>query len=230
MALAGNGILGLWFDVAPEDTDEFYEWHNREHMPERLGNAGFRSGRRFVAVNAPKQFFVLYETNSPETVSGPEYMHNVRFRSPWSAKLTLRNNSRAIFRVLTSLGSGQGGSILSLRYQVQEGREEEQRRLLAHNLLPQLADEPGIASCHLARIDARAMHATVNQGIQLKIAPGQDIGPEWLILVEGSRDAGRLERVASSALTEEVLASAGAIGPIQLGLYDLEYGLFRIAG
>ncbi len=230
MALAGNGILGLWFDVAPEDMDEFYEWHNREHMPERLGNAGFRSGRRFVAVRAPKQFFVLYETNSPETVSGPEYMHNVRFRSPWSQKLSLLNNSRAIFRVLFSLGSGQGGSVLSLRYRVKEGREEEQRRLLAHDLLPKLVDEPGIASCHLARIDARAMHASVNQGVQLKVSPGQEIGPDWLILIEGSRDASTLERVISAELTDEALASAGADGPVQSGLYDLEYGLFRIAG
>jgi hypothetical protein len=229
MALAGDGILGLWFDVAPEDTDEFYEWHNREHMPERLGNAGFRSGRRFIAVRAARQFFVLYETNSPETVSGPEYMHNVRFRSPWSEKLTLLNNNRAIFRVLLSLGSGQGGSILTLRYRVTKGREEEQRRLLAHSLLPRLADEPGIAGCHLARIDARAMHASVNQGIQLKVGPGQEIGPEWLILIEGSRDADGLERVSRSLVTDEVLASAGCDGPVQSGLYNLQYGLFRIA-
>lgn len=230
MALAGDGILGLWFDIAPEKLDDFYEWHNREHMPERLGNAGFRSGRRFVAVRAPRQFFVLYETKSPDTVSGPEYMNNVRFNSAWSQRQSLLNNNRAIFRVLFSLGSGQGGSILSLRYRVKEGREEEQRRLLAHNLLPKLVDEPGIASCHLARIDARAMHASVNQGIQFKVNPGQEIGPDWLILIEGSRDANTLEQVARAQLTDEALASAGADGPIQSGLYDLEYGLFRIAG
>lgn len=229
MALAGDGILGLWFDIDDDRLDDFYEWHNREHMPERLGNAGFRSGRRFIAIRAPKKFFVLYETKSPETVSGPEYMNNVRFNSEWSQRQILRNNSRAIFRVLLSLGAGQGGSILCLRFAVAAGREEEQRRRLAHDLLPKLIDEPGIVGCHLGRIDKRAMHASVNQGIQFKVNPGQEIGPDWLIMVEGGRDPDMLERVSRAMLPDSVLVDAGAVGPIQSSLYDLEYGLFRVA-
>jgi hypothetical protein len=229
MALAGDGVLGLWFDVAPEKIDDFYEWHNREHMPERLGNAGFRSGRRFVAVRAPKQFFVLYETKSPETVSGPEYMHNVRFGSEWSARTQLLNTHRAIFRVLFSLGAGQGGSILSLRYKVAEGREEEQRRLLAHDILPSLVDEAGIVGCHLLRLDPRAMHASMNQGIHSKLHAPEHISPDWVVLIEGGRESSSLEKVARAHLTDAALTGAGASGPIESGLYELQYGLFRVA-
>jgi len=38
MSLAGRGAVCIWHDLAPDATDEFYQWHNREHMPER--NAG----------------------------------------------------------------------------------------------------------------------------------------------------------------------------------------------
>jgi len=230
MALAGDGVLGLWFDVAPDKVDDFYEWHNREHMPERLGGAGFRSGRRFVAVNAaPRQFFVLYETASPETVSGPEYMHNSRFGSAWTARTQLLNMNRVIFRVAFSLGAGQGGSLLSMRYQVAAGREEEQRKLLAHDILPKLVDDPGIVGCHLLRIDPRAMHAQANQGVPSKVQTPETIGPEWAILIEGGRDAGSLDKVARARVTDAALTAAGAAGPIESSLYDLQYGLFRVS-
>lgn len=229
MALAGDGVLGLWFDVAPDKVDDFYEWHNREHMPERLGNAGFRSGRRFIAVNGPRQYFVLYETKSPETVSGPEYMHNVRFGSKWSARTQLLNVHRAIFRVLFSIGAGQGGSLLSVRFRAAEGRDEDVRRLLAHDILPKLIDDQGIVGCHLLRIDDRAMHASANQGTQSKFHAPEFIGPEWAVLIEGGRDVAALEHVARERITHAALAAAGASGEIESSLFDMQYGLFRVA-
>jgi len=229
MALAGDGLLGLWFDIAPERLADFYEWHNREHMPERLGNAGFRSGRRFKALRAERQFMVLYETRSPETVSGPEYMNCIRFESEWSLRTDLINNSRGIFRVLCSYGHGQGGSALSLRFTVETGQEEELRRLLAHRVLPAMIDVPGIASAHLLRIDKRAMHASANQGIQFKIEPGQNIGPDWLIILEGNQDPDDLDSAVSADITDELLASAGAKVPMQKGIYSLQYGLMCLA-
>ena len=50
MSLAGSGAVCIWHDIAPEATDEFYQWHNREHMPERVGIPGFRLGRRYIAL------------------------------------------------------------------------------------------------------------------------------------------------------------------------------------
>jgi hypothetical protein len=227
MALAGDGLLGLWFDIAPEKLDDFYEWHNREHIPERLGNAGFLSGRRFKALRAERQFMVLYETRSPDTVSGPEYMNCIRFESEWSLRQDLINNSRAIFRVLCSYGQGQGGSALSIRFTVAPGMEEDMRRLLAHKILPPLVDVPGIAAARLLRIDQRSMHASVNQGIQFKPEPGQEIGPDWLVIVEGNQDPETLDRVVASELSDELLATAGSEGPARRGLYAFQYGLTR---
>ncbi len=40
MSLAGMGVVAIWHDLLPEARAEFYEWHNREHMPERAGTPG----------------------------------------------------------------------------------------------------------------------------------------------------------------------------------------------
>ena len=31
---AGEAVVAIWNGIAPEGRTEFYEWHNREHMPE----------------------------------------------------------------------------------------------------------------------------------------------------------------------------------------------------
>ena len=57
MSLAGSGAVCIWHDIEPEATDEFYQWHNREHMPERVGIPGFLRGRRYIAVAGAPLYF-----------------------------------------------------------------------------------------------------------------------------------------------------------------------------
>ena len=35
MSLAGAAVVAIWNDITDEGRANFYEWHNREHMPER---------------------------------------------------------------------------------------------------------------------------------------------------------------------------------------------------
>ncbi|GGD75677.1 hypothetical protein [Caballeronia grimmiae] len=44
MSLAGTGVVAIWHDLLPEAKNEFYEWHNREHMPERAESLGSGAG------------------------------------------------------------------------------------------------------------------------------------------------------------------------------------------
>src|ERR1700745_2860715 len=74
MSLAGQGVVGIWNGIAPEGRTEFFEWHNREHMPERVGIPGFRRGRRYIAKYGEPEFFTLYETDSPEGLAGTDYL------------------------------------------------------------------------------------------------------------------------------------------------------------
>ena len=51
MALWGNAVLAMWWEVSAEDRAELEHWHAHEHFPERLGLPGFRRASRWTAVD-----------------------------------------------------------------------------------------------------------------------------------------------------------------------------------
>ena len=82
MSLLGRAVVAIWNDVAPEGRDEFYEWHNHEHMPERAGIPGFLRGRRYQAGDAKPEYFTLYEAADASVLSGPDYLERLNNPTP----------------------------------------------------------------------------------------------------------------------------------------------------
>jgi hypothetical protein len=228
MSLAGEGVVAIWNDIQPASRADFYEWHNREHMPERVGIPGFRRGRRYIALEGRPEFFTLYETDGAQTLAGTDYLSRLDHPTPWTRRAVqaFRNVSRSLCRVALSLGTGQGGTIVTWRYDVAEGREEEQYRLLAHTILPPLADRPGIAGVHLCLADRGA------SGIETEEKRGREraLIPNWVLLVEGAGEAALLEAACREALPVETLVAGGAVTPIERGLYQLQYSRCKTAG
>jgi len=73
MSLHGTGVVAIWHDLVPAAKSDFYEWHNREHMPERLAIPGFKRGRRYIAVRGTPEYFNLYEADNPAVLCGEDY-------------------------------------------------------------------------------------------------------------------------------------------------------------
>src|SRR4051794_20550815 len=101
MALAGSGAVIVWNDITPEGRDEFFEWHPRQHMPERLNLPGFNRGRRCVAVDARVEFLTLYEVDRVEALDSDVYRARLSNPAAWSLKVMphFRNNVRGGCRV-----------------------------------------------------------------------------------------------------------------------------------
>ena len=87
MSLAGQAVVAIWNGIAPEGRTEFYEWHNREHMPERVGIPGFRRGRRYIAKYGTPEFFTLYEADSAEVLVGQDYLNRLNNPTPWTQRV-----------------------------------------------------------------------------------------------------------------------------------------------
>jgi hypothetical protein len=227
MSLAGEGLIAIWNGVTPEARDDIYEWHNREHMPERVAIAGFRRGRRYRAIEADVEFFTLYETDTPLVHIGSDYTTRLNDPTPWTQRSIggFLDTSRSLCRVAASFGTGQGGLLVTYRYDVAPGREEAQRRLLAHDILPALADAPGVVGVHLGIADHAAS--------AIETAEKKDIAkpliPNWVILVEGGSEPAPLLAACDAALPEARLIAAGAIAPIRRGLYQLQYTRLKTA-
>ena len=227
MSLAGEGMIAIWNGVTTDLRDEIYEWHNREHMPERVGIAGFRRGRRYIAIDADVEFFTLYETDTPLVHTGSDYTARLNDPTPWTQRMIrgFLDTSRSLCRVAASFGPGQGGLLVTYRYDIMPGKEELQRHLLAHQVLPVLAERPGVVGAHLGIADAAA--SSVETAEKKDIA--KPLVPNWVILVEGGSEATALLTACDAALPEARLIEAGAAAPIRRGLYRLQYARVKTA-
>ncbi len=218
MSLSGEGAVAIWHDIAAEGRDEFYAWHGREHMPERVGIPGFQRGRRFVAIEADLEFFNLYEALSVEVLKGQDYTARVNAPTPWtlSAVKHFRSVARSICRVALSTGPAQGGLIATLRYDVAEADAPGHMATLQRRTIPDLLALPGVAAVHLLTADAEASGvATAEQ----KARGVANAVPRWVLLLEGWGDEAAFVAMAKAELSAGKLDAIGGQAPYSLGLY-----------
>ena len=221
MSLAGQGAIALWQDIRAELHADFFEWHNRQHIPERVGIPGFLRGRRWIALEGSPEFFTLYETEGPHVHTGADYLARLNNPTDWTRRIVpnLENNVRSLCRVAFSTGPGQGGLIATLRYDVAAESAAAHLRLLVDRLLPELAQQPGIAGAHLCLADTLASSIETEEK---RSRPRALLIPTWVILVEGGSERSLLATACGQTLRDDVLTAAGALG-IERGLYQLQY-------
>ncbi|HUQ76778.1 MAG TPA: hypothetical protein VM183_18815 [Burkholderiales bacterium] len=202
MSLAGEGVVAIWNGIRPEGRAEFYEWHSREHMPERVAIPGFLRGRRYIAAQAQPEFFTLYETVSVSVLSGPDYLARLNSPTEWTRRATqhFTDTSRSLCRVAVSLGPGAGGWLMTWRYEQPQPIEP---------ILREIAEAPGVVGAHLCIADRTA------SGIETEEKKGRpkNAVPAFVILVEGGADRDTLEAACAR------ISIPGA----ERGLYRLQY-------
>ncbi|HUC16725.1 MAG TPA: hypothetical protein VMA37_03440 [Acetobacteraceae bacterium] len=221
MSLAGQGAVAIWNDITPEGRDVFYAWHGWQHVPERVGIAGFLRGRRYVALHGTPAYFTLYETESPQVLTGQDYAERLNSPTPWTLEAVrhFRNVARSLCRVAVSYGNAQGGLIGTWRYDVPDEQAEHHRRELAQRVLPELAERAGVAGIHLLLADTEA--SAVDTAERKSRGEANRI-PSVILLLESWDDAGPFDALCRAVLGDEVLRGLGAAGPIDHGVYRLQ--------
>ena len=221
MALAGKALVAIWNDIAPEMREEFFEWHPREHMVERLGIPGFLRGRRYSAVDADVEFLTLYELSDVDVLVSDVYKQRLTHPTPWSTKTlpAFRNNVRGACRIRFSEGYAMGGFIHSVRLRAPEGQESVVVAALKREILPGLVDLPRVTGVHLVENDIAltAGNAGNQRGRVISL-------PHLVILVEGSTVDG-LREVCARRLGSDRLRALGVLDEMHHGLYQIEYSI-----
>ena len=207
MGLVGRGIVAIWHDIVPEGQPDFYEWHNREHMPERMGIPGFRRGRRYLAVEGSPQFFCFYEGDDLSVVAGPDYLARLNNPSEWTRKIMpfFRNMSRSVCNLRYSDGPGEGGFIATLRFHASNIDEDQ----LMETVLPQIGKGRGIVGVHFCVADGAASNIPTTEKTFRR---STDMCTPYVIMIEGS--SARFVKSAAATLLNDVTAD--------LGVYQLE--------
>jgi len=220
MSLLGKAAVAIWQDAPPEARAEYFEWHSREHMPERVGIPGFLRGRRYCALKGQPEFFTLYEAESLDVLTGPDYTGRLNNPTPWTRRVApqLKNNVRSLCNVVLSLGSGAGGLVMTWRYDVAHGREAEHRSV-AEERLRALAARPGVVGAHLCIADTAASSV---QTAEKRARPTKALTPGWVLIVEGAREREALESACAELLPPATLEQAGAL-ELGAGVYQLQF-------
>lgn len=218
MSLAGQAIVASFNDITPEGRTNMYEWHNREHMVERLAIPGFLRGRRFIGRRASPEFMFLYEARDMSVLAGPDYFARLDNPTPWTSLSTkeFRNSFRSVFDVIFSKGVGMGGAILAMRVQAAQPKRLDD--FLAATTLLEIEAMVGVTGAHLAVADrgisSRDTAEKRGRGAQFRLM-------DRLVMVEATGED-VLADIRARQLSDVALSAAGAAEGIEGGIYLLE--------
>ena len=86
-----KGILIAAMDFTGVAEDEFHDWYDLEHIPERQRVPGFLTCERWIGAHKPKISVATYELDNVDVLKGDAYRaiggENL---SPWSKRVTAK--------------------------------------------------------------------------------------------------------------------------------------------
>ena len=222
MPLAGEAVVAIWNGIRPEARQAFYEWHCREHMPERLAVPGFRRGRRLIAERGGPEWFTLYEVDHPRALAWADYLARLNAPTEWTRRVVpnFTDVTRSLCRVILSCGTGVGGYMATLRCDPTPGRSDELQDYL-ENLAKTACDRPGIYGSHLCRLEREASLMPTEEK---KSRANPTIVAEYVLMIEAAV-GDPLDDILAKDLARERVTGAGASAdaPSEAGLYRLEF-------
>jgi hypothetical protein len=89
------GLLGGGFDYSAAAQDEFDDWYDTEHIPERLRITGFINGVRWTGAEDPRISLAIYDLESLDVLKKPEYLAvSPAHFSPWATRMLVHKCKR----------------------------------------------------------------------------------------------------------------------------------------
>jgi hypothetical protein len=209
MPLRGQGVLAIWHTIAPEGEAEYWRWHDREHIPERVGVPGFLRGRRYRSLARPLDYLDLYEVAEPETLRSAPYLARLNDPTPWTRRVVphFRDTLRVGYRVSASTGRGQGGVLLTLRLGGPAAGAPAALDLARRRAVE---DVTGVVAVHLLEATPEVTRvATAEKRLRGPGDRDQDPVEPWALLVEAD-DPSVLDALGAGVLAPAGLRADGA--------------------
>jgi hypothetical protein len=85
------GMLLAMMQPSPSVEEEFHDWYDTEHIPERAGIEGFLCARRYVCIEGFPRYVAVYDLKHHGVLKEPGYvaLSGKKF-SPWSKRILPR--------------------------------------------------------------------------------------------------------------------------------------------
>jgi hypothetical protein len=89
--MTARGLLLAMMEPPPSMEEEFQDWYDTEHFPERATCEGFLTASRFVCIDGWPRYLALYDLADTEVLRGPAYARIAVDRySPWTHRIVPR--------------------------------------------------------------------------------------------------------------------------------------------
>jgi hypothetical protein len=224
MPLAGRSAIIIWNDIAPEGRTDFYDWHIREHIPERVAIPGFLRGSRYRAAVGGRspEFLTLYETVDADVATSAPYLARLNAPTAWTKRATahFRNTSRALTQVVFSVGAGRGGIVATIQFVDSPNSRRAFAALVAQSsMLIELAAASRLSGIHICQTNVAASAAKTTESKDRSDIQSAPIGA---VLIEGC-DLNAVE----SAVAEFGRITQTASSDTVHGIYQIEHSLDR---
>jgi hypothetical protein len=154
-----KGLLLVGFDYTNAQADEFHDWYDLEHVPERQRVPGFGVCERWISVANPKHAVASYELDSLDVLSSPAYREIAGDNlSVWSKRVTAQCKRLIRFDGTQTLpgdlaGPAGAGGLLVNAMNVDPAHEAEFNEWYDHEHIPLLSKVPGTLCARRFRDD-----------------------------------------------------------------------------
>ena len=145
-----KGLLFASFDFSTAHADEFHDWYDLEHIPERLRVPGFINAERWIGDENPNITVATYDLESLGVLQSPPYKAiGYENSSVWTKRVTAMAHRIMRFTgeqlVPGDLAAPSGaGALLVASMNVDPAAEPEFNEWYNAEHLPQLGAVPGV--------------------------------------------------------------------------------------
>ena len=145
-----KGTLIAAMKIGRAAEDEFHDWYDSEHLPERERVSGFLLCRRWIGADDREVSVATYDLESVDVLKKPGYLaiggENL---SPWSKRITARVERLMRFegdQILPGdqLPPGDAGGLLLNAMNIAPEREAEFNEWYDKEHIPALSAVPGV--------------------------------------------------------------------------------------
>jgi hypothetical protein len=145
-----KGLLFASFDFSGAHEDEFHDWYDLEHIPERQRVPGFITCERWIGDENPKLAVATYDLDTVAVLRSPAYLaiggDNL---SVWSKRVTAMCQRLMRYEGEQTLpgeaiGPAGAGGLLVASMNIDPAAEHEFNEWYDTEHLPQLAAVPGV--------------------------------------------------------------------------------------
>jgi hypothetical protein len=178
-----QGLLIAAFDFSNAAADEFNDWYDSEHIPERQRVPGFLSCERWLGAENAKESVATYDLAALDVLQSPAYRaiggENL---SPWSKRVTAKCRRLLRFegdQVLPGNATApeNAGGLLLVAMTPAPAVETAFNAWYDTEHVPALARVPGVLSARRFRTAAAGGPRYV--ALYHLISPGVVSGPDW---------------------------------------------------